>query len=161
MRRVTRERTRACLAQWSEAASRRAFPGSPGFTLLEVLLGLALMALVAALVLPRPNRPVGPAALRTAAYEVSAALRNARTTAISDGRPATAVIDHRAGRVEGAGGRVDMPPGITVALLHGRQPGIRFAPDGSSTGGAVVLASATAQLTVAVNAETGAVQLAP
>jgi general secretion pathway protein H len=150
----TAGRSGACRARAGDA-------GQAGFTLFEVLLGLMLMALVAALVMPRPDRPLGPAALRTAAYQVSAVLRNARTAAIGAGRATSTVLDGRTGRIEGPGGRVDLPAGMTAALAEGGRPMIRFAPDGTSNGGDILLATEHARITVAVSAETGAVRLAP
>jgi general secretion pathway protein H len=142
-------------------AQARARQRAAGFTLFEVLLGLMLMALVAALVLPRPNRPVGPATLRATAYDVSAVLRNARTAALSAGRPTSTVVDGRVGRIEGAGGRVDLPAGITAGVPDARRETILFEPDGRSNGGAILLATTTARISVAVSAETGSIRLVP
>lgn len=135
--------------------------GAAGFTLIEVMLGLTLMALVATLVLPGLRRPAGPATLRATAYQVSALLRDARTAAINAGRPTSAVVDNAAGAIEAAGRRLALPSGIRIAAGVAGRPAIRFAPDGTATGGTVLLATATTRLAVSVEPDTGAIILAP
>ncbi|MCW6508828.1 prepilin-type N-terminal cleavage/methylation domain-containing protein [Lichenifustis flavocetrariae] len=133
-----------------------------GFTLFEVLLGLLLMALIAALVLPGPQRPTGPAALRTAANEVSALLRNTRTAAIGSGRPTRASIEPASNRVQSPvlGTQVEVPAGVSVALLDRSNQIIDFAPNGTSSGGNILLQGPVSRVVIAINADTGAIRLA-
>ena len=133
-----------------------------GFTLFEVLLGLLLMALIAALVLPGPQRHTGPAALRAAANEVSALLRNTRSAAIGSGRLTRASIEPANNRVQSLvlGTQVDVPAGVSVALLDRSSQTISFAPNGTSSGGNVLLQGPISRLVIAINADTGAIRLA-
>ena len=131
---------------------------SRGFALLEVTLALMLIALLAALALPSLVRGTGPAALRVAALEVSALLREDRNLALASGRPSTTVIEFDGRRVRSltSGGAIDMPNGA-VAGVEGA--GIRFFADGHAAGGPLVIASDNARFVVAVSAETGAIHV--
>ena len=141
--------------------------GGRGFTLLEVLLVLAVMALGAALTLPALVRPSGTE-LRTAAGSVVAGLRRAREAAVNAQRPATLSVDIAEGSftVDGEGPPRRLPEHIALSLFtarsevqdeqHGR---IRFFPDGSSTGGRITLARGERRYHVDVDWLTGQVRV--
>lgn len=131
------------------AASERTASRRPacGFTLLEILLVLAVLAIGAALVLPALVRPSGTE-LRTATDGVAAALRRARDAAVSTQRPASLSVDLAARqlRVSGESGYRQLPARIALSLFTARSQlederrgRIDFFPDGSSTGGRVTL----------------------
>ena len=138
-----------------------------GFTLLEVVLVLVVMALGAALTLPALVRPSGTE-LRTAAGSVVAGLRRAREAAVNAQRAATLSVDiaERSFTVDGAGPPRRLPESIALSLFtarsevqddqHGR---IRFFPDGSSTGGRVTLAQGERRYHVDVDWLTGQVRV--
>jgi general secretion pathway protein H len=124
-----------------------------GFTLLEMLVVLAVLALALALVAgggaPRPAVQA-----RAAADRVAAALRTARGQAILQDRQVTVALDApghalRVGR--------DAPLRLPPTLDLTGPPTIRFAPDGSSSGGRIVLAGGGRQIAVTVDWLTGRV----
>ena len=140
--------------------------GEAGFTLIEMLVVLAVLGLVLSLVLVRG--PARNAVLdgRAAAALVAQTLRGARMQAISGNRTVTVVFDTAANRFGVAGERTtvlprDMVLSVTAptALAAGAQGGVGFAADGSSTGGAVGLLTRGRRFAVTVNWLTGRVAL--
>lgn len=140
--------------------------GSAGFTLVELLVVLAMMALVAALAAPRIG-PMTRGGLVAAAEEVAGALREARTRSLAEGRPVAVEIDTAVGRIAAGGRRaLRTPPEVRIALIvaaaerisdtSGR---IRFLPDGSSTGGRVTLRRGERTIDVGVDWLGGAVEV--
>lgn len=145
-------------------ATRR--PAS-GFTLLEILLVLAILAIGAALTLPALVRPSGTE-LRTATGSVAAGLRRARDAAVNTQHPTTLSVDlpARQFRVSGEAGYRQLPPRIALSLFTARSQlederrgRIRFFPDGSSTGGRVTLSSGERRYHVDVDWLTGQVRV--
>lgn len=146
------------------SASRRP---APGFTLLEILLVLAILAIGAALTLPALVRPSGTE-LRTATGSMVAGLRRARDIAVSAQQPATLTVDlaERYFSVSGEAGQRQLPQRIELTLFTARSElesdrrgRIRFFPDGSSTGGRVTLASGEHRYHVDVDWLTGQVRV--
>jgi len=138
-----------------------------GFTLLEVLLVLVVMALGAALTLPALVRPSGTE-LRTATGSVVAGLRRAREAAVNGQRPATLTVDvaERSFAIDGGGERRRLPERISLSLftarseVQGEDRGrIRFFPDGSSTGGRITLSTGERRYHVDVDWLTGRVRV--
>ena len=129
-----------------------------GFALLEVTLALLLIALLASLALPSLVRGTGSAALRVAALEVSALLREDRNTALASGRSSSTVIEFNGHRVHSLtnGGAIDMPNGASAGMEGGD---FRFFADGHAAGGPLVIASDKGRFIVAVSAETGAIHV--
>jgi general secretion pathway protein H len=133
-----------------------------GFTLLEMLIVLAVMALTLTLFLDR-GPPASPALrTRTAAAEVAAALRQARGQAIAGAEPVLLAVDPLQGTYRVGAGRVrHLPPGVAIAALWGegarRRPiaGIRFGPEGDTSGGRIELAAGSAQARIDVDWLTG------
>ncbi len=118
-----------------------------GFTLVEVLVVLVIAALVLALVGTSISRSVTGAEMRTAARKVAANLRYTRTQAILEKSEQVFLVDTEA-RTYQAPEReaVLLPEGMSVALTTARTEltgesagGIRFYPDGGSTGGYIEL----------------------
>lgn len=118
-----------------------------GFTLLEVLLVLFLLALVMGLVGVSLSGRVSAAEARESARQVMAGLRWTRTRAILDKQEHVFVVDAE-NRTWQAPEReaVTLPEGVEVVLTTARSEltgenagGIRFFPDGGSTGGHVDL----------------------
>lgn len=118
-----------------------------GFTLLETLVALALLAILLAVAVPA-LLPSPGVELRAAADTVATGLREARLEAQRRQSPTALQIDldARTLQVEGSTRTRPLPPDIAIELvtagqemLAERRGGIRFYPDGSSTGGRVTL----------------------
>ena len=138
-----------------------------GFTLIEMLAVLAVLALAAALVVMHGPQRSPALDLRTAVQQVAGTLRLARSRAIAGNRDVGVTFDTaaRSVRLDGTGARA-LPPGvaITVTALMGETAGerlaaIRFAPDGSSTGGQVDLDGAGRRVRIGVEWLTGRVEV--
>lgn len=139
-----------------------------GIVLLELVLALAILGLIAALALPHVPRSTGPAALRAEAYRVAALLRQDRDAAIRRRADVVARLDLAARTVvAGADGRVvRLPRDIRIDLVQSDREatasggGIRFYPDGRSSGGVVTLSRGALAWRVQVNWLTAAVTVA-
>ena len=131
---------------WS--AIRRGEPPQNGFTLLELLVVLVILGLLAATVPPLVARAVPGAELKSAAREVAAALRYARSQAVTSGREVSFEMDVESRRYRITGGERDfaLPAELDIAVFGAASVspddltgGIRFFTDGSSTGGYVTI----------------------
>ncbi len=119
-----------------------------GFTLVELLVVLTIVALVSAVALPRLATAGAGARVRAAASALAAGLREARADALTFGRDTTVTLDLESGRMASAHGvrDLDLPAGAQLHMLTVRNETvtstvgrIRFHGDGTSTGGAVRL----------------------
>jgi general secretion pathway protein H len=125
-------------------AHRRA---TAGFSLIEMLAALAIVALAAALVMPLAMRPSDALRLDAAAQDLVAALRLTRAAAIAHNTDAALTIDvERRTFASPAAPARSLPADLSMKLKIAEpeqahsQGGFRFFPDGSSTGGEMVLA---------------------
>lgn len=132
-----------------------------GFTLIEVTLALTLVGLIAALVLPRVLPNTTSTALRIKAFEVAALLRADRNTALRTGRVIATDVDLLGRRVwSSASGRsVGLPAVFTVRLTSTAPSGFRFFPDGTSSGGELILSRPDSEVAVRVNDVTAAISV--
>lgn len=114
-----------------------------GFTLVELMVVMVIIALVMGLVATSLSRSVSSAEARAATRKLVANLRYTRTKAIVDKQEKTFSVDVE-NRSYMAPGRkqVTLPKGIELTLTTARSEmtsenvgGIRFFPDGGSTGG--------------------------
>jgi general secretion pathway protein H len=120
---------------------------SRGFTLVELLVVLVIASLVLALVGTSISRSISGAEMRTAARKLAASLRYTRTRAIISKSEQVFLVDidnHSYTAAER--NPVELPEGMNVQLNTARSEltsehvgGIRFYPDGGSTGGYVLL----------------------
>ncbi len=118
-----------------------------GFTLVEIIVVLVIMALVMGLVGANLGRSITSAKIKSASQNVMAALRYTRGQAILKRQEQTLEVDlkTRAYTAPGKKPRV-LPEGMEVTVvtaeteLQGEDlAAIRFYPDGSSTGGKISL----------------------
>lgn len=140
---------------------------SAGFTLLELLLVLAILGLVAALVLPALRRPPDNLRLEAASRTLASALRLSRAQAIA--RNTDVVLTIHADRrmfESSAGSAIQLDHEISVEMIfaaperRGRAAGaIRFFPDGTSSGGEIVLTLDKRRARISVNWLTGEARL--
>jgi len=123
-----------------------------GFSLMEMLLVLALIAVASLLAVAALGGGMRGMQLRAGAKDLAAQMRFARAVAISSGQPQDVVIDPQARRWQGARGRSGtLPDGgeIVFTGAHASQFSadaggdgkgvVRFFPDGAATGGRVRL----------------------
>jgi general secretion pathway protein H len=139
-----------------------------GFTLIEVIVTLAILGFALALVvgykLPWSSR----LGLESTAAELASGLRLARSEAIVSNRSVAFDLDLAGHRYRvGAGAERPLPANLSIELLTiaGEQaaPGtgdIRFHPDGSSTGGRIALAVGQQRMAVGVDWLTGRISVA-
>ena len=121
--------------------------GTSGFSLIEVLVALAIVALATALVMPLALRPSDALRLDAAAQDLVSALRLTRAAAIAHNADAALTVDvERRTFASPAVPARSLPPDVAVKLKIAEpesarsRGGFRFFPDGSSTGGDIVLA---------------------
>jgi len=121
--------------------------GQRGFTLVEVLVVMGIMALVLGLVATSMSRSISGAEARESGRNMVAALRYTRTQAILKKSEQVFTVNLEA-RSYQAPGRdpVDLPEGVELQLTTAASEvveddvgRIRFFPDGGSTGGRVDL----------------------
>lgn len=140
-----------------------------GFTLLELLVVLAIAGALAALVPPVVSAVVPGTKARVAALDLAATLRDARNLAITGSQTIDVEFDLEHSTYMVAGAAVnDLPRGMTVAMLnfsgygiedrHAARPlndvekyTLRFFPDGSSNGIRARLGSESRGYIVAVD----------
>jgi general secretion pathway protein H len=137
-----------------------------GFTLIELLAVLVVLALVVGLTAAQLGTRQGGAALEAAAHEIASRCRAVRAAAIREGQSRSVVID-MASRVVTGG--TDMPSFRVAQAISltfeasaserrgQRIAGIRFFPNGASTGGKVRLEAERQAYEVRVNWLTGRV----
>ena len=118
-----------------------------GFTLVEVVVVLVIASLVLALVGTSISRNISGAEMRTAARKVAASMRYTRTQAILTKTEQVFLLDTESLTYQAAEKDPEkLPEGMKVELTTARSEltsesagGIRFYPDGASTGGKVLL----------------------
>jgi general secretion pathway protein H len=137
-----------------------------GFTLIELLVVIVIMGLTGALLLARgPSRSPGMEA-RAAASEVAQTFRLGRSRAIANDRPVLVMLDLPSHRLTMDGvARPPLPVWLPLAakMADGSTPRralFSFAPDGSATGGAVVLGMPGRRILVGVDWLSGRVDVA-
>ncbi|MBI5165570.1 MAG: type II secretion system protein [Magnetospirillum sp.] len=133
-----------------------------GFTLLELLVVLAIVALLATLGPQWWQAARTGMAAEDAADSVAAAMGEAQRLAIGRGRPVRVYVDELQRSVEVEGGRyAKLPNGVVLAGPMRGPDGkgvIWFHPDGSSTGGQVVVSAPGNAWAVSVEMLTGRVR---
>jgi general secretion pathway protein H len=142
--------------------------GQHGFTLLEILIVLVIGVLLVALVPPLLSGMSGATELRGAARQLAAGLRNARNEAVTRQQEAVLTLDLERRRfgVTGDPREIALPESVALKLytaqselLDSATGGIRFFPDGSSTGGAITVSSPKLAYRVNVDWLTGTVAI--
>lgn len=135
-----------------------------GFTLLEMLVVVTIVAIVAALLPFTLTHTLASRRVTTLAEQLAGDLRNLRTEAIHNTRETRLVITRtpQAWIEEPAHHTHLLPEGVIIRLEAGGlvdQPAIIFAPDGASNGGRVWLESDKVSREISVGWLTGRVHV--
>lgn len=138
-----------------------------GFTLVELLVVMVIIALMLGLVATSLSRSISGAEMRSAAHKMIAELRYTRTQAILQKSEQVFLVDTDSKSYQAPGrDKVVLPAGMDVVLTTARTEltaenagGIRFFPDGGSTGGRVDLYTKGREYTVNVAWLTGEASL--
>jgi general secretion pathway protein H len=147
----------ALIKQQPHPHARRPHAGhrrANGFTLIEMIVVLVILGLMAALVLARGPLHSQRLDIEAAARGLAGTLRVARGQAIAEHRPVVVTVAANAYRVDQA----PLHAVPTDVILSG-DGAIRFAPDGSSSGGHVAVQGGTGRIGVGVDWLTGRVFL--
>lgn len=139
-----------------------------GATLIELLVVIGLVALVTALAVPSIRGSAAGLTLRAVAHQIAADMRTARAAAQRSNVEQQVEIDVARYQYQAEGGtgthRLPSSLAVTVVVPDVERQGpaaarIRFFPDGSSTGGRVVLSDARRKAEVAVDWLSGDVRV--
>lgn len=141
---------------------------SRGFTLLEIIVVLVIGAIAYSLMIGITSRGASTSDLKAAARTLASGLRQAQTMAITTRRDASLTVDmeSREYTLPGETAPRDLPKGIDLKLYTAqsevtseRKGGIRFYPDGSSTGGRITVSAGERKYLVDVDWLTGRVSI--
>lgn len=152
----------ACLS------SRRLPPRrARGFTLIELIAVVVLLAIVLAIASLSLSRSLGSAKVRAASKDLVAALRYTRGQAIVKGKPQVLVMDLEQNSYVAPGKKsVSLPKDMVLRLTtaeteqtSANSGGIRFFADGSSTGGHVSVLMGEREWRINVAWLTGEIEL--
>jgi general secretion pathway protein H len=140
-----------------------------GFTMMELLIVLAIMGIVAAFAMPYfGGSGVSTSALRGAARELAAGLRYARSEAVSKRHETFVAIDLAGRRFKVADDPAEhaLPKDAEIKLFTAQSDivndatgAIRFFPDGGSNGGRITVASGDRKFDIDVDWLTGRVSI--
>ena len=141
-------------------------PLQRGFTIIELLVVMVIMALAYTLASPMISSGVSGAELKASARQIAAGLRKARSDAISRRQESVLTLDlaTRQFQLTGDARVYRLPPSVAVKvftaqseLVGGTAGSIRFFPDGGSTGGRITLSANARNYDVDINWLTGQV----
>jgi general secretion pathway protein H len=152
----------------NESRTRYRIGDAAGFTLIEMLVVLAILALTLATAVPLLSSGSESLRLETASSELAAALRVTRAAAITRNAQVTLTIDvdrrtFGSAVVEPRSFAPNIEAKLTYAAVMRSAPsegGFWFFPDGSSTGGDVTLSLHGKQVKLCVDWLTGTVRTA-
>ena len=137
-----------------------------GFTLAELLVVLAIVALAAAISFPNLKVGQDERSVRLLSERIAGALLQGRLRAIAKNEVSSIEFDIQT-RIFDANGEAiaTMPANVKVELLTARgetfqdKPSIKFFPDGSSTGGSIILSTEETSRTIKLRWLTGHVEI--
>ncbi|MES9852972.1 MAG: GspH/FimT family pseudopilin [Candidatus Thiodiazotropha sp. L084R] len=141
---------------------------SSGFTLLELIIVLVIAGALVALVPPAINRVIPGVKLKGASQEMASAIRFLRSWSVAQGKQGLFVLDleQKQYTISSRESVYELPQGADLQIVGAsdegegdQQGGIRFFPDGSSSGGRVILSAAGKTHQIDVDWLTGRVSL--
>ena len=140
------------------------------FTLIEVLVVLAIVALVLSVIPPMFENVIDNSRIKTASRQLAAGLKATRIKAINSREDEKLILDtdnfiYSVGEVSKS---LDLPDSAAILLTTAQSEqidehtgGIRFFADGSSTGGQIKISMNDLEYSVDVNWLTGKVSITP
>ena len=136
-----------------------------GFTLIEMLTVLTIIALALTVSLPYARRSSQAQNLPGIAHKIAAVLRLAHSKAIAAGQPVDVTFDRELRRffTPDLQKPVQVPAEVSLKFLTAKQQitqseaFVRFFPDGTSTGGHVKLKNGTQNAAISINWLTGGI----
>lgn len=141
-----------------------------GFTLVELLAAIVIVALAASTVTLGFSRRPDRNSVSALAAETASLARSTRALAVETGRDAVLVVDleRRTVLSRAAVRPLAIPPDMDLEVIAAMQEragpgvsGIRFYPDGASTGGTIRLGHSGMSHEVRINWFTGRIQVVP
>ncbi|HUZ92349.1 MAG TPA: prepilin-type N-terminal cleavage/methylation domain-containing protein [Methylocella sp.] len=141
-----------------------------GFTLLETVCVLAIIAMLAAVVLPAIPHATSRTALEAYALKTAALLKGDRNTAVRTGATVETELSTLSRTIRsGASGRVvQLPADVTFNAILAEQCGghasgaaIEFLPSGMSCGGTIFLSRPGAGFEIRITWLTGGIEVVP
>jgi len=145
-------------------------PAESGFTLLETICVLAVIAMLAAIVLPAIPHATSRTALEAYALKTAALLKSDRNAAVRNGSTIQTELSQLSGTIRsGASGRVvQLPADVTFNAILANQCGghasgaaIEFLPSGMSCGGTIFLSRPGAGFEIRITWLTGGIEVVP
>jgi len=139
-----------------------------GFTLLEILLVLAISSVLLVFVAPDLYRTISGMSLPKATQELATALRHSQSQAINASVPTSLVLDvkERSYQLSGSEKVYQLPSDLDLTLLTGAglveggsSGTIHFYLDGSSSGGRISLQKGEREQQIHINWLTGEVEI--
>ena len=136
-----------------------------GFTLIEMLVVLSIVALALALVVPAISKSMVES-VHDVARDVQISLRQTRAKAVN-GQQSTlfwvntqdnSYVNHK-GKTKSFSSVISMRVKVATTEIDGAKAGVRFFPDGSSTGGQFTVYDAGAAVSVNIDWLTGRVSV--
>lgn len=144
---------------------------SGGFSLIELLVVMAILGVLAGLVTARVSSPNEATVLKTESRKLIAHLRATRSKALAESEIYSVMTtDEGKGYAIRPGEEIVILTGaISLELsstnmpagLSGSVPSITFYPDGSTSGGTIILSGSNGKREISVNWITGEVAIAP
>lgn len=132
-------------------------PRTKGFSLLELMLVMVLIAIAFAVLLPRWTGP-SKGSLNSTVHDLVNALQECKLQAMTSGKLQTFVWNPATRQWRTATRQGNIPAPIEVSLIYakdttqsGREPSIDFSPDGRSTGARLSLQQGQQQRTLNVD----------
>jgi general secretion pathway protein H len=147
-------RSLAAMAVRPDMKERANHDRANGFTLIEMIVVLAILGMMIGLVVTRGPLHSQHLDAEAAARGLAGALRVARGQAIAQHRPVVVTVAANGYRVDG-----EPSHAVPTDVALSGDATIRYAPDGSSSGGTIAVRGGTGRIGVAVDWLTGRVHL--